>query len=78
MSRPSPDPATLANGMESWDAYLRDLLNSILKAPLPVHEVANFAALPAAGSYDRCLACTIDTNKLWFSSGGTWREVSLL
>lgn len=78
MTRPNIDPTTLVTGMEAWDAVLRDMLTAILKAPMPVHQVANAAALPAATSYDRCLVCTIDTNKLWFSDGATWKEVAFV
>ena len=78
MSRPLPDPTTLVSGMEAWDAVLRDMLTAILKAPLPVHQVANAAALQAATAYDRRLVCTIDTNKLWFSNGTIWKEVAFV
>lgn len=78
MTRPNIDPTSLVSGMEAWDAVLRDMLTALSKAPFPVAEYANLAALPAAGSYDRCMATTIDTSKLYFSSGGTWREVALV
>lgn len=78
MSRPNPNPALLVNKLEAWDALLRDLLNAALKAPFPVHEVADVAALPAAGSYDRCIIATVSPAKLWFSQGGAWKEVSLV
>lgn len=78
MARPNPDPTALVNGQEAWDSVLRDLIASILSTPFPVAQYANLAALPAATSYDRCMACTIDTNKLYFSDGSTWREVSFV
>jgi len=78
MARPNPNPAALVNGQEGWDAHLRDLITAILKAPLPVAEYADFAALPAATSFDRCMAATVDTNKLYFSNGAVWKEVTLV
>ena len=78
MVRPNLDPSVFASGLESWDAILRDFLAKIVSTPFPVAQFANFAALPAANTYDRCLACTVDTNKLWFSNGTTWKEVNLL
>lgn len=77
MTRPVIDPATLISGQQGWDAVLRDLLAAIAVNPFPVPQFANLAALPAAGSYDRCLATTIDTEKLYFSKGGTWHEVTV-
>ncbi|MEY5098848.1 MAG: hypothetical protein RJA36_1567 [Pseudomonadota bacterium] len=78
MSRPVLNPALLQNGMEAWDAFLRDFLAALATAPLPVVEYADFASLPAAGSFDRCLAATVSPAKLWFSQGGVWKEVSLV
>lgn len=78
MTRPTPDPAELVSGMEAWDAVIRDILAATLKQPFPVAEYADFASLPPAGNYDRCLAATVDTNKLWFSNGTLWKEVSLV
>lgn len=78
MTRPNLDPAVFVNGTEAWDALLRDFLSGITKTPYPVPEYANAAALPAAASYQRCLATTADNNKLWFSDGTIWKEVNLL
>lgn len=78
MSRPTPDPADLVSGQEGWDAILRDQLAAILSGPFPVKEYADFASLPAASSYERCLAATVDSNKLWFSDGVDWQEVSFV
>lgn len=74
MSRPDPDPATLVSGQQSWDATLRDLLDAVLKKPFPLAQYADFGSLPAAGSYDRCLACTANGNLYW-STGGSWVEI---
>lgn len=77
MSRPTLDPTQLVNGMESWDAYLRDFLSTAFSGPMPVKEYADFSSLPPAASFDRCLAATVSPAKLWFSQSGTWKEVVL-
>lgn len=77
MTRPTIDPSVFQSGIEGWDALLRDVITRIASTPFPVAQFANAAALPAAGSYDRCLATTIDNNKLWFSNGTIWKEVTL-
>lgn len=77
MSRPSPDPTTLVSGQEGWDANLRDLLDAAFSAPFPLKRYADFAALPAATSYDHCICSTAD-GKLWFSNGTAWKEVTLV
>ena len=75
MARPTPDISALVNGQEAWDAVLRDILSAVLDNPFPPAEYANFAALPAAGSYDRCFAVTLDTDILYFSSSASWTAV---
>jgi len=57
MTRPLIDPSALISGSEAWDALLRDILAAVATTPFPVPQYANLASLPAAGSYDRCLAC---------------------
>lgn len=78
MTRPNIDPTQIVSGIEGWDALLRDMLDAMLKKPIPVPQYPDFASLPTATSYDRCMATTVDTNKLWFSDGSTWREVSFV
>ncbi len=75
MTRPNIDPASLVSGMEGWDAVLRDIVAALVSTPLPVPRYAEVAALPAAGSYDGCLACVEDTGELYFSKGGSWELV---
>lgn len=77
MTRPLIDPSALISGSEAWDALLRDILAAVATTPFPVPQYANLASLPAAGSYDRCLACVVDTEKLYFSKGGSWHEVTV-
>lgn len=78
MARPTPSTAALVNGIEAWDAVLKAILDAILTNPYPAPQFADFASLPAASSFDRCMACTIDTNKLYFSNGTVWKEVSFV
>ena len=77
MSRPAPNVSALVNGMEGWDAVLRDLLTAVLFNPLPVAEYANFAALPDPTAFDRCMATTADDDKLFWSKGGAWKEITV-
>lgn len=77
MARPVIDPNSLVSSMEGWDAILRDFIARLVTTPYPVPQYANLAALPTASDYTRCLACTIDTNKLYFSNGTVWKEVTL-
>ncbi len=77
MTRPAPDPTQLVSGQEGWDAILRDIASAIVSAPFPVKRYVNFAGLPAATSYDQCIAATED-GKLWFSNGTVWKEVALV
>lgn len=76
MPRPSPNPASLVNGQEGWDAHLRDLITAIVSNPIPLARYANFASLPDATAYEDCLAVTVD-HKLWMSNGTTWLEATL-
>lgn len=68
-----PTFTDLTQGLESWAAWINDLKNALVGAPFPPREYANFAALPAASSYDRCIAVTADTGELWLSDGSAWR-----
>lgn len=77
MTRPLPNPSDIVSGQQGWDAFLRDILDAIVTNPFPPAEYANFAALPTATSYDRCLAVTTDTNSLYMSVGGLWLGVQV-
>lgn len=77
MSRPSIDPDTIQSGLEGWDSLIRDIINAIVDAPLPVKRYANVAALPNAANYDHCIVATLDEENLYFSVGGQWKRVSV-
>ena len=75
MTRPSlPD---LDHGQESWDTTYNDNKDKLVAGPLPVHEVANHAAVVAlaAGSFDRCVVMATDTGLLYRSDGTNWHPV---
>lgn len=72
-----PTISDLTSGQQAWDATINDN-NAILRdGPLPVYEVADLTALNLlnAANYDRCLATTVDTGKLYLSDGASWKEV---
>lgn len=71
-----PTFTDLEQGLEAWAAYINDMRDALVDAPFPIKEYADVASLPAAGSYDRCLAVTTDTSELWYSDGTSWRTVS--
>lgn len=73
MARPSF--TDLTQGLESWDAWLNDFKDALVNAPLPVAIYADFSSLPAAASYDQCVAITTDTKELWLSDGSAWRSI---
>lgn len=70
MARPAP--TDLAHGQESWDSTANGNLDVAFDGPYPLKEYANFAALPAAASYDRCIAALTDEHRLVISNGSAW------
>lgn len=69
-----PVLVNIDHGQLSWDVDLNSNYD-VLRTSIPVPEYANFAALPAAGANDNCLATTTDTNKVWQSDGDRWVPV---
>jgi hypothetical protein len=70
MSRPTL--ADVASGSNTWDTTIDSNNDKLTAGPLPVMEYADFASLPAAGLYDRCVAATITPPMLWLSNGAAW------
>ena len=70
----------LDSAKEAWDATLNDDLDVLGKAgtPVPVPEFGSVGALPAAGSYDRCVAFVSDTTgwTLYMSNGSAWVPIA--
>ena len=80
MSRPnlSAMPSVDA-GQLAWDAKvnqaLEDIKAIIEDGPFPIAEYGTAEALPAAGSYDRCIAAKDDATIGWhvrLSDGSSW------
>lgn len=58
---------TLGHGLESWDAVFNAIINILVAGPFPLKEYADFASLPAAASYPRCVAMTLKPLCVWVS-----------
>lgn len=71
MARPDLTDYYLDAGIAGWDTLVNDLLDVLDAASVP-GQYANFAALPAASSYDGCVAVTSAPPMAWFSNGSTW------
>jgi len=77
MARPIPD--ILLFGQEGWDAEANNNWDLTFKSPIPVKEFLTVASLPAAGSFDNCVALVIEPGfkRRWFVSNGTiWIEMT--
>ena len=75
MSRPALND--MDTGVNAWNGIANDNFAKLANAPLPFKEYADFASLPAAGSYDRCVAVTISPPKAWISNGSAWLPLGL-
>lgn len=75
--RPVVDPLTILSNTENWDAAIRDCLLAVFAAPLPLKEYATPAALPAAASYDNCIAAVVAPKGIYYSDGSVWKRMSL-
>lgn len=65
-----PTRITLSSGLSAWDADADFNFNLLTGAPLPIYQVAVVGSLPAATSYEDCLALVDD--ELYISDGSTW------
>ena len=89
MTRPlNNDPK---QGLQSWDADLRDDLRQLYRTPYPVPNgqfllqdgttegiaYTSVGALPSAGQHDGCIAAVEISNVwyLYFSNGTSWQRV---
>lgn len=68
MARPSR--FVLASGIASWDADVDADFSLLFDVPFAMYQVALAGDLPAASSYDQCLALVNDV--LYISNGSTW------
>ncbi|MCZ2418684.1 MAG: hypothetical protein LC123_02415 [Burkholderiales bacterium] len=67
-----PEHTEVVQGQNSWDSTINDNFGLIFNTPLPPKQYADYASLPAASSYDRCVAMVVDENVLVMSNGTTW------
>lgn len=77
MARPIPDIIT--QGIEGWDAEVNSNFDIIFDGPFPPKVFTTFAGLPAAGSFDNCLALVVEAGKkqqLFLSDGTNWIAVN--
>lgn len=71
-----PTPATISSGLAAWDGEVDDNFGLIFSTPLPLAIYASFAALPAAASYDNCIAVITDEDVMCISDGTNWQRFS--
>lgn len=72
MARPTPN--SISSGLNGWDADVGDNFDIIFDAPIPLAHYANVGALPAAASYDECIAI-VDDDSLYYSDGSAWNQL---
>ena len=70
MARPILNQIT--HGQQSWDVDIQDNFDVFENQATLIPQYANFAALPAANLFERCLAATIAPPEVWFSDGTSW------
>ena len=69
-----PTRRVIASGIAAWDADSDANFGILTGAPFPMAQYALVGDLPAASSYDDCLALVVDT--LYISNGTTWEIYS--
>ena len=70
-----PAKSTLDSGVGGWDSSVDDNFDTILNAPFPMYEAANFGTLDAgfpAAQYQNCFALLTDTEVMYKSDGVNW------
>lgn len=70
-----PVKTLLDSGVGGWDSSVDDNIDTILNAPFPLYEAANFGVLDAnfpAAQFDNCFAILADTDKVYKSDGTNW------
>ena len=77
MARPIPDVVLF--GQEGWDAEVNSNFDLLFDSPIPVKVFTTVASLPAAGSFDDCVALVVEAGfkRRWYVSDGTsWIEMN--
>lgn len=72
MARPTRN--TIASGEAAWDGDVDNNFSLIFDTPFPMYLAANTGVLPAASSYEGCLALvgTSANARLYISNGSAW------
>lgn len=74
-----PVPSQIVQGIEGWDVDVNTNFDIIFTNPVPLKVFTTFAGLPAAGSFDNCLALVVEAGKkqqLFLSDGTNWIAVN--
>jgi hypothetical protein len=66
-----PTRRTIASGIAAWDADTDENFGLVFDTPYPIVEYALVGDLPAAGSYENCLAL-VGGDTLYISNGASW------
>ncbi len=71
MSRPIQ--FQVVQGIEGWDVDVNANFDLLFDSAIPVKEFLSVASLPAAGSFDNCVALVIEPGfkRQWYVSNGT-------
>lgn len=70
MARPTRN--VIASEEAAWDGEVDSNFSIITESPFPIASFATTGALPAASSYDDCLAHVQADDRLYISNGSTW------
>jgi len=70
MARPERD--VIGSGEGAWDGEVDSNFSIMTETPFPIASYATIGALPAASSYDDCLAHVQANDRLYISNGSSW------
>lgn len=70
MARPTRN--IIASAEAAWDGEVDSNFSIITESPFPIASYATTGALPAASSYDDCLAHVQADDRLYISNGSSW------
>jgi hypothetical protein len=69
---PRPERDVIGSGEAAWDGETDSNFSIMTETPFPIASYATTGALPAASSYDDCLAHVQADDRLYISNGATW------
>jgi len=70
MARPVRN--VIGSGEAAFDGEIDSNHSIVTDTPFPIARYANVGALPAASSYDDCLALVEADGRIYISNGSTW------